>query len=49
MSEVEYLILAVRNRYRNRKDYSIIEAYLEVMYGSERITLPLNGILLIGY
>lgn len=24
MSDVKYLILAVRNRYRNRKDYSII-------------------------
>ena len=49
MFEVEYLILAVRNIYRGHDDFERIYTFLETMYISKRIKLPLKGILLIGY
>lgn len=49
MFEVEYLIIAVRNDYRGTDDFKKIYTFLETMYISNRIKLPLKGILLIGY
>ncbi|MBK9527488.1 MAG: hypothetical protein IPO41_04030 [Acidobacteria bacterium] len=49
MFGVEYLVIAVRNDYRGGDDFQKIYTFLETMYISNRITLPLNGILLIGY
>ncbi|MDY5123375.1 MAG: hypothetical protein SPE59_06210 [Treponema sp.] len=49
MFDVEYLVLAVRNIYRTHADFNIIHTFLETMYISNRIKLPLKGILLIGY
>lgn len=49
MFGVEHLVIAVRNDYRGGDDFQKIYAFLETMYISSRITLPLNGILLIGY
>lgn len=49
MFGVEYLVLAVRNDYRGHKDFEIVYAFLETLYISNRIKLPLKGILLIGY
>lgn len=49
MFDVEYLVLAIRNVYRNHADFDIVYTFLETMYISNRIKLPLKGILLIGY
>ena len=49
MYEVEYLILAVRNDYRGSDDFSKVYTFLETLYISNRLKLPLYGILLIGY
>ena len=49
MFEVEYLILAVRNKYRKQDDFESIYTFFETLYISNRIKLPLKGILLIGY
>lgn len=49
MFDVEYLVLAVRNDYRGKDDFGKIYTFLETMYISGRIRLPLKGILLIGY
>lgn len=49
MFKVEYLVLAVRNYYRSQDDFSKIYVFLETMYISNRIVLPLQGILLLGY
>lgn len=49
MFEVEYLVIAVRLQYRNHMDFEIIHTFLETMYISNRMQLPLKGILLIGY
>lgn len=49
MFDVEYLVLAVRNKYRNHDDFSRVYTFLETLYISNRLQLPLKGILLIGY
>ncbi len=49
MFDVEYLVLAVRKKYRNHDDFSRVYTFLETLYISNRLQLPLKGILLIGY
>ena len=49
MFDVEYLVLAVRNRYRTHNDFNKVYIFLETLYISNRLHLPLKGILLIGY
>ncbi len=49
MFEVEYLILAVRVVYRGHYDFDRCYSFLETLYISNRLQLPLKGILLIGY
>ena len=57
MAEVEYLVIAVLNEYHFHstgkkcvhRDYSEIKTFLETMYASNRLRLPLKGILIIGY
>lgn len=49
MFDVEYLVLAVRNDYRNSDDFGKVYAFLETLYVSNRLHLPLKGIMLIGY
>lgn len=49
MHEVEYLFLAVRNDYRGGDNFSKIYTFLETLYISNRLHLPLKGILLLGY
>lgn len=49
MYGVDYLVLAVRNVYRDHEDFNKVSVFLETLYISNRIHLPLKGILLIGY
>jgi hypothetical protein len=49
MHDVEFLIIAVRQCYRDKNDFQKVYLFLETMYISNRIKLPLKGILLIGY
>lgn len=49
MHGVLYLAIAVRNTYRGSNDFSTVENFLETLYVSGRLKLPLDGILLIGY
>ena len=49
MHGVEYLILAVRNNYRGNDDFEKVYTFLETLYISNRLLLPLKGIILIGY
>jgi len=49
MRDVEYLIICVRNIYLKRDDYSAVINFLNSLYASERLSLPLSGILVIGY
>lgn len=49
MHGVEFLILAVRNDYRGSDDFQQVYTFLETLYISSRLVLPLKGITLIGY
>src|ERR1017187_9825117 len=49
MHDVLRLAIAVRNTYRNSDDFAKVENFLETLYVSGRLQLPLKGILLIGY
>ena len=57
MCEVEYLVIAVLNEYKFKvngqeccsHDYQSVKTFLETLYISNRLQLPLKGILLIGY
>ncbi len=49
MHGVDYLVLAVRNNYRGGDDFKRVHSFLETLYISSRLVLPLKGIVLIGY
>jgi len=49
MTDIKYLVIAVRECYRGRNDYLKIYEWLEPFYSTRRIKLDLKGILLIGY
>jgi len=44
MHNVEYLVLAVRNEYRGNDDFKKIQIFLETLFVSHRMKLPLSGI-----
>lgn len=49
MHNVEHLAIAVRNRYRNSNDFERVVRFFDTLYASDRIKLPLKGILIVGY
>lgn len=49
MHEVDFLVIAVRNTYRTNKDFQSVNTFFEALYASQRLVLPLEGILIIGY
>ena len=49
MNEVQYMAIAVRNQYGSSKDYEKLQTFFETLYASQRLVLPLKGILIIGY
>lgn len=49
MPNVEYLVIAARNEYKKTDDFKAIFQFLETLYISGRLQLPLKGIVLIGY
>lgn len=53
MHNIDYLIIAVRNIYKTRssksKDFEKIMSFIDTLYTSERLVLPLKGILILGY
>lgn len=49
MEDTDYLVLAVRKMYNKSPDFKKIYNFLETLYASDRLVLPLKGILLIGY
>jgi len=49
MHDVDYLGIAVRNIYRSSRDFEKVVRFFDTMYASNRLSLPLKGILVIGY
>ena len=49
MYEVDYLVIALRNVYKKSNDFDKVLGFLDTLYASTRLSLPLKGILLVGY
>ena len=49
MHGVTHLGIAVRNIYHKSNDFERAHRFFETLYASNRLTLPLEGILLVGY
>lgn len=49
MHDVDYCGIAVRNLYIESKDFESVVTFLETLYASSRLQLPLKGVLIIGY
>ena len=49
MKDTYYLVIAIRNQYRNKPDFQKVNTFFNTLYTSQRLTLPLKGILIIGY
>ncbi len=49
MHEVNYLAIAVRNIYRGSNDFEKVRTFFDTLYASNRLKLPLDGVLIIGY
>ena len=49
MQGVEFLVIAARNDYRGTSDFAKISTFMNTLYASERMVLPLKGIMLVGY
>jgi len=49
MHGAEYVGIAVRNIYRESADFERVVSFFEALYASGRLTLPLRGVLVIGY
>lgn len=49
MHDIDYLGIAVRNDYRANPDYQRMVEFFETLYASNRMRLPLRGVLTVGY
>ena len=49
MQDVETLAIAVRRDYRGSNDFDKVCTFFETIYASNRLRLPLKGILVVGY
>ena len=49
MHDVKYLGIAIRNDYRGNSDFDKVVRFFDTMYASNRLQLPLSGLLVIGY
>ncbi len=49
MHDVEYLVIAVRNVYRWNNDFEKVISFIDTLYSSNKLILPLSWILIIWY
>jgi hypothetical protein len=49
MHDVFYLAIAVRNVYKGGQNFETVCRFFNTLYASQRLQLPLRGILVIGY
>lgn len=49
MHGVEYLVIAVRRTYLGSKDYERVLDFMDTLYASGKLKIPLSGIMVIGY
>ena len=49
MYSIDYLAIAVRNKYRSSNDFEKVVTFFDTLHASNRLRLPLAGVLVIGY
>ena len=49
MQDVKYFCVAVRNTYKNKQDFEKVCDFFVSLFVSNRVKIPLEGILVIGY
>jgi hypothetical protein len=52
MDNVKYCVIAVRNVNKttnNQKDFDTIIRFIDTIYASQKLKLPLTGVLIVGY
>jgi len=49
IDNIDYLCVALRINYSGQRDFDIFDRIVNVIYQSNRIKIPLIGILIIGY
>jgi hypothetical protein len=49
MSQVDFLVIAVRNIYKGQRDFEKVITFFETLYVSNKLSIPLKGVLIIGY
>ncbi|MET3557097.1 hypothetical protein ABID29_000206 [Streptococcus rupicaprae] len=49
MYDVDYLCIAVRNTYLKSNDFKKVSDFFDSLYTSNRVSIPLQGVLIIGY
>lgn len=49
MQNIEYFCVAIRKDYRGHKDFDSVCSFFAALFASQRMVLPLKGILVVGY
>jgi len=49
MQDVDHLVIAVRQDYRGSDDFEKVITFMETLYASDRLILPLKAIVIVGY
>jgi hypothetical protein len=49
MQDVDFAVIAIRQDYRGSDDFAKVVTFIETIYASNRLILPLRGLLIIGY
>jgi hypothetical protein len=49
MQNVDFLVIAIRQDYRGSDDYQKVISFIETIYASNRLILPLRGVVIVGY
>lgn len=49
MQEAKHLVIAVRKDYRGSKDFDSVINFMETLYASSRLQLPLQSVTIVGY
>ena len=49
MQDVDFAVIAIRQDYRGSDDFAKVVTFIETIYASNRLILPLKGLLIIGY
>ena len=49
IKECDYLVIAVRNLYKNTKDFEKVSKFIDGFFNDDNFKIPLKGVLVIGY